>query len=203
MAFDLTNSTYEEWIDFVFDHPVNEFASAWYQGREWEYSCSADVVVQYLTRLFKNPNQLVHKFSMEQIEQGFWFIPSMQGFLRYILSKDVSFSQRKECIESIELLFKELFCTHKQLKLSCYMWWDSVFSYCALDTKNLSNEMNALDQVSQTISNILKFECLSAKESALHGVEHLVEMYNTVRSHEIKRIITKYFDLEQLGINLK
>ena len=214
---DLSGMTYDAWLDFAFDHPAEDASNQdlvaiattrptgnepmyWHYKKEWQYTCSAITAIANLTMLFQNPASLVKKYTMDQIEQGFWFIPGPNGFMWSILSPEVSFKDRANCIRSIVSLFDKLFCQYEVPGTSCYMWWDNVISYCVLNKKGLDTEMDVLAQVALTISEILRLECQRAKDSALHGVEHLIEMTRYEKGEEIKEIILRTFEPDTAGL---
>src|SRR5215469_9977704 len=100
---DLTRISYEGWLDFVFDHPVPQLRAdahlrpgppAWHFQKEWDYKCDANTLISHLSSLFNHAEPLVIKYSMRQLDQGFWFIPSSNGFMWSILSPEVEIYRR-------------------------------------------------------------------------------------------------------------
>ncbi|MBI1215900.1 MAG: hypothetical protein GC185_08800 [Alphaproteobacteria bacterium] len=200
---DLSNISYEEWLDFVFDHPVTDILFAWHNDEAWGYTCPEVMAVSYMTRMFKSSAGLTEKYTIGQIDQGLWFIPGPNGFLRFVVSDAVQFQQKKECIEAIGSLFDDLLCKNANLNVAGYMWWDSVFTYCAFKKNSLSRETEVLSVVASTIANMLQHGCALARRSAVHGIEHILAMYRGVRTEAIEQIILKNFDLSALGMALQ
>src|SRR5437868_2666322 len=99
MAIDLSNYTFEGFIRFVFDHPVTE--PEWYTKEEWRWTSDYNIL-EYLIRLFNNPQFLLDTYTPEQIEQGFWLIKGpYDGFLEGTLwNPNVPWALRKDLILS-------------------------------------------------------------------------------------------------------
>jgi hypothetical protein len=49
---------------------------------------------------------------------------------------------------------------------------------------------------------IIKTGCVAGKESAIHGVEHLIQIYKSTKSTAIGEIISRHFNLEKLGLKV-
>lgn len=196
---DLNVLSYDDWVDFIFNHPATSIQDAWHFGLEWDYVCKTEKLINNMTNLFQNTAPLISKYSLSQIDQGFWFIPSSNGFIWTILSPRVSIQKRYRCIDSIEFLFNDLFCKYTELDIVTYMWWDSVFSYCTIDDKNLGNEIEILDRVALVISKLLNTGCEGSKQSAKHGLEHIIKIFNSTRSTDVKNIIVSNFGAEVLS----
>lgn len=196
---DLNDLSYGDWVDFIFNHPVTSIQSAWHFEIEGEYVCKAEKLIDNMTVLFQNTSHLSSQYSLEQIEQGFWFIPGSNGFIWAILSPEVSIQKRYRCIDSITFLFSELFCKYSELNTVSYMWWDSIFSYCALESRNLSNEFKVLDRIALAISKLLNTDCEVSKQSAEHGLEHIIKIFKITYSTNIRNIIASNFGVEVLS----
>lgn len=199
----LTDLSFDEWLDFVFDHPVAiGISDAWHFQDEWSYISSESSLIYRLENLFINSASLVDKYSLEQLNQGFWFIPSSNGFMWSILSDNVAMEDRKKCIFSIYDLFNNLFCRYEELNVSAYMWWDSFFSYCSFKEKNLSTEIDIFEQIILTIANIMQIGNQLSIDSSIHGIDHIIKMYRVTNSKKIHDLLVSTFDLKQLGLKL-
>ena len=78
MGQKLTNFTFENWMTYVFDHPVpvqNEDAWYWDIDRDWWDENAADSI-QFMTRAFENAAVVFQPYSDAQLNQGLWFIAS-------------------------------------------------------------------------------------------------------------------------------
>ena len=81
MSIDLNKYSFDEWVKFVFDHPVSE--PEWYWEQAWKWEGSPNLLVKYATALFSNAGCLLQEYSPEQIEQGFWFLLGGAGKLDF------------------------------------------------------------------------------------------------------------------------
>lgn len=188
MTLNLDHYSFDEWIEFVFDHEVNHDDIPWHFDIEFEHECKGELVVQYLTKLFNDPEFLMDRFSIEKIEQGFWFIPSSNGFMWAILDDSVSLEDRKVCIFSIKNLFSKLFEKY-DIGTSGYMWWDSIFSYCVFNEKDLCTEVEVLKILIDLIKELSSSQAESTQKSALHGIDHLKKIALQEEGEELSNII--------------
>ena len=138
-------SSFDEWIAYVFDRPVDE-DKAWYWKEDHPFSNQSkrphgpQHTLRYLTRLFKGPRFLLERFSPAQISQALWFIAhsASSNHMYAVLNEQLPWADRRCCIESVYDLNKMLFavacddaCSHvdtqpNPLNDACYMWWDIV-----------------------------------------------------------------------------
>ena len=178
---DVSRLTYDEWVNFVFDHPVQEAFSdrpmdeePWHFQDEWRYEVSApERVLEYLGRLFRDPAFLTERFSAAQIDQGFWFIPGPSGFMGLILHQGIAWDKRRTAIHSIADLFELLFAKIN-LRTACYMWWDSLITYCAWDGRDVISDRVVLREIIAVIARLSANSSEEVQRSCEHGVEHLV-----------------------------
>ena len=69
MAIDLSQYSFDEWLDFVFKQPGN--LEDWHFGEEWEYECDGTTLINYMTLLFcSSEKMLIGRYSMEEIDSG-------------------------------------------------------------------------------------------------------------------------------------
>jgi len=179
----LASASFEEFIDFLFDHKVvpipdtqSDAPEPWYWHSEVEYDAVA--VVGYYIRLFSNPRFLLLKFSRDQLEQGFWAIHS--GNLecsvdQMIWHKGVPFEDREHCVQSMFHLFEKLFA-YDSFDTSVNMWWDSLAYdwHCGNRSRSNGGEDQLIQDVMfQTLGRILSLPSEACQMSALHGLGHL------------------------------
>ena len=79
----------------------------------------------YYVQLFHRPEFLVSRFTKQQLEEGFWAI--MRHTVEWstaniIDDSNLPLSSRKDCIESMAVLFERLFA-NEPLDNSVHMWW--------------------------------------------------------------------------------
>ena len=72
MERQLRNLSFEEWLLYVFDHPVEEMKNAWYwdMDREWwDEAENPAETVQFLTQTFENAGVLLEPYSDAQLTE--------------------------------------------------------------------------------------------------------------------------------------
>ena len=185
MDLDLRQLNYDQWLRFVFDHPVTRIEDAWHF--DIEYAADHDQVLANCTQMFLKSKVLIGSFNAEQLEQGFWFIPGPNGFMRFLADEDVPWSRRQACIQSIESLFRECFSVMPPWMTSCYMWWDSYVSYCAFGNNELMTDERLLDETFRVLQAILK-QPEHCRRSAVHGLQHL-EALDTPLRQQVQAVL--------------
>lgn len=185
MGTQLTNLTFEEWLTYVFDHPVEESKEAWYWDidRDWWNEDPADVI-QFLTQAFENSARVFQPYSDAQLNQGLWFIASnaCSNHMFALMDASVPWSARKRCIGSIHQLYKQCFVKRcsphlshldepgaNPLNLVCYMWWDII----PISGHPNDPTWKEFDQeILQVMESTLQLDSIACRESALHGLGH-------------------------------
>lgn len=168
MSLKLNNYSFDEWIEFVFNHPVpSENADVWYWKDEWRWEADAEHIIKYCIKLFRNPNFLLEKFSPEQINKGFWFILGDVELLQGCLwDRKIDWKLREDCIMSMVGVFEQMFIQNP-IEDACYMWWDLLRNFSGnQDAKTKEAMLGALSQT-------LKLDSVDCQVSALHGLGHL------------------------------
>lgn len=168
MAINLNEFSFDEWLNFAFDHPVaSEPSKAWYWDYEWDWEAEPEHILKYSIKLFTNPQVLLEKFSYEQINQGFWFLLGATNQLSdWIWDEDIEWKLREECVKSMFNVFNELFAIDP-IQDACFMWWDLLRDFSDEPDQKVINTMF------ETLSQILKLESPNCQDSALHGLGHI------------------------------
>jgi hypothetical protein len=183
--------TYEQWIDYVFDHAVPFYEQAWYfeADADW-WSPRPEQAVEYLARLFENPEPLADEFAESQIAQGLhYLVDSGAGaYCRFLTDADVPLDARLGCISAISTLFSRLFqprcapvLSHldepggNELNRICYMWWDimPIGATAASPPRSDPIQAGCLSEM----QDILQLPSPACQESALHGLGHWARAY--------------------------
>jgi hypothetical protein len=191
----LDEAVFDSWVREVFDHPVTD--PPWYREPfAGEPLPAASICVGYLTRLLENPDSILRAYSDAEIAQGFWLLIFAQYFHR-LLDTEVPWSERRDCVRSIERLFEQLFAkrcapcraraTDNPLDSVCFMWWDMfpTWGFDPLPVKTGEavpkpeiEDRLALDaEILAVIKGILGMDSLACQESALHGLGLWQEEY--------------------------
>lgn len=174
MAIDPSKMTYREFVKFAFDHPVTD--PQWYFDDAWEYEVAEpSTVLGYLTQLFRDPSSLLEEYDRDQLEQGFWFVPSACGFHDLLWDKAVPWPVRRECIHAMADLFEKLFAKDP-LDTSSWMWWDQLADQYGMMQNGVPvDEDDAMiqDAMFKALADILRIDSRTCQRSALHGLGHL------------------------------
>ncbi len=190
MGKQLQNLTFDLWLTYVFDHPVNDVKQAWYwdMDRDWWEEDAADTI-RFLTQAFENAAVVLQPYSDAQLNQGLWFLVdnSCSDHMFALLDDSVSWPARQRCIYSIYQLFEQCFakrCTPHlshfdesgagPLNAVCYMWWDIIPIY-GKPHDPTRKEMD--HDILQVLESTLQLDSLACRESALHGLGHWQHYY--------------------------
>ena len=194
---------FNEWVKFCFDRPVTE--PAWHWAPEFDYldKTPPNISIDLLTELFSAPIQHLRQFDDAQVNQGLWFLisSSCSPYIEDIFSEEVDWKKRKACIDTIGILFRELFSKRCIEKLShsdfdgstkkeqplnsiCYMFWDLI------PWHSKQADRRVYESYLDVIEGTLAGENAACHESALHGLGHSVGDY----PERVERIIDHFLN---------
>ena len=192
--------SFEQWIAFVFDHPVPARGKpAWYHDSDddsewWNPTDYPETIIAYLTSLFENAPTILTPFTDAQINQGFWFLVdnSCSDHMFALLNLDVPWEKRKRCFAAMFTLFEQFFAPRcsphlshldtmetdtsmvSPLNMVCYMWWDIMPIYGKPEEPDRS-EFDAV--CLEVMQRALDLDSDACRESALHGLGHWKYVY--------------------------
>ena len=190
VTIDISTLNYDEWLSFVFDHPIHE--PLWHFSGEWGYDVSnPEKTLGYITQLFKNPAILLKRFSLPHIEQGFWFLPSPNGLMWLLVLPTIPWEARREAIRSIGTLFNTLF-SQVELNNSVYMWWDSLIEYCAWENQDVITDRQVLEEIVAVLSKLNASSSSSVQKSTRHGVGRLQAIANKEADKELDGMLKSF-----------
>jgi hypothetical protein len=189
--------SYDEWLDFVFARPTSSFDATsqvfdhepWYFSPE-EWTCSSEILIRNLTRLFTSTETLVPRYSYEQIDHGFWFIPGPYGFTGALLDESVSWLSRSACIDAMKDLAEGVFCKD-EMGSSVVMWWDSLITYSTFRGKAIPNDLLVTERIAQTISILAADEIACVREVGRHGVEYLRRLFRSAITSAARDVLIR------------
>ncbi|HEY1385148.1 MAG TPA: hypothetical protein VGF43_16115 [Dongiaceae bacterium] len=182
--------TYDDWINYVFDHAVPFYEQAWYWNADEDWwQPRPEQAIDYLTRLFENPEPLTDQFADSQIAQGLhYLIDNAAGaHCRFLSDGSVRVEARIACIASMQTLFARIFQPRCEPVLShldepganalnriCYMWWD-VAPLGATSKPSRPDPVH--DACLSVMRETLKLPNPACQENALHGLGHWAHAY--------------------------
>ncbi len=178
---------FQDWVRFLFDHPVHEPAWYWAADSEIEgWTADPSLTVGWMTHLFRQPSSLA-PFSRDQVSQGLWFLlgdSSPGDFGRQLYEPEVDLGFRLECIRATPSFFVNYVAVHcarpkpvhcakdaDALETACFMWWDLWPDRTGLHESGPDSD--AVDSaVLDALTAIAKLPSVACVESALHGLAH-------------------------------
>jgi len=168
------NLSFDEFVALIFADAEKIDTICLHRGQRID----AKKLCAYYVQLFQSPEFLLSRFTKEELEAGFWEIMghshewSLGQLIEY---SDVPLSSRRECIESMAILFQRLFAS-ESLDTSVHMWWDSLcYSWhCGNRKRERGGEdLELRDIFFQTLTKILAIDSWICQGAALHGLGHL------------------------------
>ncbi len=195
----LTHLTFEQWLTYIFDHPVNESMLEWYWAADADWwDGPAALTVEFLTRAFENAAALFQPYSDAQLNQGLWFIASnaCSNHMFALLDPGVAWSARQRCVRSMHSLYEQCFARRSTRHLGhldeaganplnsvCYMWWDIL---PIAPQPNNPDQTGPDREILSVMESTLQLDSLACQESALHGLGHW--------QHDYPRRVTEIID---------
>lgn len=186
---------YQDWLSYVFDHPVEE--PAWhFSPNAPEFQASDEDSVELLAALFQRAGKDLLVYSDGQVNQGLHFLasPACSGFMFALRDSDVALPRRLEAIRSIFTLYQDCFATRCSQTLShldepwaskqspkeprgsdlnpiCYSFW----CICPLTYLEQARDRQALEEaVFSVLARILRIPHRACQEGALMGLLEMV-----------------------------
>jgi hypothetical protein len=107
---DASSYLFEDFVEMHFNHEFErEVSKEWYWNSEVTFDPAK--FCAYYTRLFREPEILLGRFSSVQLEEGFWgMISGTEWSLPHLLwETEIPFSQREECVRAMLDLFNRFF----------------------------------------------------------------------------------------------
>src|SRR5688572_7903485 len=99
---DLSNASYEDFLDFVFNRLVeDESAAKWYWHLGEDVTIPPRLAVRYLRRVCEEAGTLIPRFTLPQIAEGLNYLFGPGGqfeFSEQLWNPDVPWSERSACI---------------------------------------------------------------------------------------------------------
>ena len=109
--YDIWAASFEDFVAFLFAHDVVPSPeNPWYWHAEVDYDPRR--IASYYVRLFSAPRFLLSRFSVAQLEQGFWAIQNgiLECSVRNVVwDRTVPFEIRADCVRAMADLYAQLF----------------------------------------------------------------------------------------------
>ena len=130
MDIDISLMGYDQWVRFLFEHPVPEdedHESKWSNDITCEVSQPAGLI-RHVTRMCRELTQIGQRYTAAQVDQGIWFLLSYPGeFGPFLLHTQVPIERRLECIRAMYQVYSDYVTTLPSPIPNCFdMWWDLI-----------------------------------------------------------------------------
>jgi hypothetical protein len=178
MKVDLRHADLQTFTAFVFDHPVpsDKDEPEWYLKERLEVEYEPRTQVRLLRELFGTAGSLPNAFNVGQIEQGLWFVftPHEEYFTALLWAFDVPWPERAGCIESIAILYSDLF-PRVSVETIDYMIPDLLADSYGFGRRNPHDpdDHNVREALFRLFTDLLKSADPSTQYAGLHGLGHL------------------------------
>lgn len=188
---------FEDWLRWVFDHPVTD--PAWHWGVDEWLEPPADVAIDYLTEVFEKPTEYLGRFPDDQANQGVNLLmsPACSSHFFAFLDAKVPIEKRLRGVRSFIPLFTQYYAARCSSHLShidepgsnplnstCYMWWDASPFYGGREGDEDEKIIAVCIEVMRASLATGNAAC---QESALHGLGHF-SIYDKVKPACVKVI---------------
>lgn len=137
-SINLSPVSYKKWIQLVFDHPVPQqdenglpkINERWHYQDQMEFHLSNPTrFIEHMARLCREFNGVAENYTLEQIDQGIWFVLSGQIEIGTALAdEDIALDKRVDCVRAMFTVFAD-FVAPSQVEVmeNCFdMWWDLI-----------------------------------------------------------------------------
>jgi hypothetical protein len=196
--------SYEEWIDYVFDHAVPLYGQAWYwePDADW-WSPQPEQAIDYLTRLFENSEPVTEQLADSQIGQGLHYLvsESIGSYCGFLNDGTVPIEARVACIGAMRILFARLFqprCAPilrhldqpggNELNKICYMWWGTAAVAASSRPRRKPDRIH--EACLSVMRDTLRLSNPACRENALHGLGHWAHAYPEFTAATIDAYLT-------------
>jgi hypothetical protein len=186
----------EEWIAYIFDHPVaGNIRQAWYWSEDaLEWKGPPEEIPALIAETFEHGGESLTRFSDEQLDQGLWFLvgSSPPDFTDTLVDPQTPFAMRLRALRSFVPLFEQVMAIRCSPHLShlaeqtaanplngaCYMWWD-LLRFPLLEIYGPAEAERDLfhSEILVILRRLLAIPHDACRESALHGIGHWVRDY--------------------------
>ena len=174
---DLRHADLDGFNRFVFDHslPASKDEPQWHFKDRLEVEYDGLHQIQLLHQLFASAGALPKQFTVEQIEQGLWFLftPGEDYLVQLLWSRDVPWPERASCIAAIGALYSDLF-SQIDVETIDYMIPDMLVNCCGFDLED--GEKPAEQHTAALFAlftELLKSSDAATQYAGLHGLGHL------------------------------
>lgn len=179
-------TSFEQWIKWMFDHPVTKTGWHWDKGLDEaeDHSLPPELGLEFATRVLSDPESHLSAYDEGQVEQGLLWMASETGseIMDAVKDLEVPWPVRRDCVRSVYTLYEQYFASHcsphlghlaepgaSPLNNVCYMWWDYFPTWGKPEEPGYADlDAEILDVMAKT----LEIDSDPCREGALHGLSH-------------------------------
>lgn len=190
MYYDLRTICYEDFLDFIFNHPVPPQVlnaksdvdphcdACWYDAIDLDIDFDPARNCEFFALLFCDPRALLGRYNLRQLEQGFWWMQAgfNDGSVADVLWTDsLPVSRRVAMIGAMYFLYSELFSA-VPMGRAPYMWWENLAKGIdgqAIGPNRQSDRDRIENAIFNTLAKLLELDAEDCRINALHGLNHL------------------------------
>lgn len=196
-TLDLSSKSFDQFVEFFFNREVVpdekqfDYFLTDLAGERYDEAVHSlpSVVVNHMTKLFSEFGVIAPKYSLAQLDQGLWGIFGENLRLYELLwDSSVPLEQRVQCIRSMFSVYSDFVSISKvEVMENCFdMWWDLILHGFWFqqklfergtkvgDVSKLDAESRLLlDEMFETLKQILGLPDARTQSYALHGLGHL------------------------------
>jgi hypothetical protein len=207
MRIDLREATYDEWLTFIFDHPVppawedHDSSQAWYWQGDLQLVVDPIKQISFLTRFTQSADEILGRYTEDQIDQGLWYIFSAGGeaeFYDHLWNPKVPWELRERCIAALPQLWPRLF-EQADVGTMSYMLWDSLahpYDHGRRKPGDHPEDHRVQDAICDALRSQLSSTLGPTQYAALHGLGHL-------RHPDTQNIIEGFLGRSDIGDDLR
>jgi hypothetical protein len=193
---DISLRPYDEWVAFVFGHPVPNPPTpggGWYWDFSFEVSDPARLVAHF-TRLCNKFLKLTEHYTLPQVDQGIWcLLGARTEFGQYLRDEQVPAELRKSCVRSMYRVFADFVSKSdvKEMETCFWMWWDILLDgfYIIGDNGHFDDDAREIEEaILETLSEVLQLDDRRTQKYALHGLGHL-------RHPKAREVVAEYIEM--------
>jgi len=153
----------------VCQHPADESVL---KGEDYrDDHPDAVVFIRQMTGLLREFGRLAEPFSLDQVEQGLWFVLGNPFWLRDVLDdRRLSPELRKECLRAMINPFRDYYLPREDnfSGSAFFMWWDSLLAH---GDEEILRESEGISM--DVLKQILQLPGKQCQFAALHGLNHM------------------------------
>ena len=190
MPISLIGASLDQFVQAVFDHDADPEAEPWYFDSNVRFEVEPEYQVSLLTRLFRQSEMLLARYSNAQIEAGLWCIFGgvfADCFTQLIWKQELAFEERGALVASVYDLYHQVLARAPNASIDFihaddpprrfetidYMATDLLVDIRNDDEPSNADAVRVCDECLRLFERLLNHPAPVAQYAALHGLGHL------------------------------